>query len=316
MGFDARLLYEVAYHYYELGKTQEEIAAALGVSRSQVSRAMKQAREDGIVVIKLVPPAADFGDIQDELCLRFGLRQCVVVSGEAGPSRLLTQNLGMAGARYLSSNLKPDSALGISWGATLCELAAALAAEKPASRDIVGVPLLGGLGQASADLQVNDIAARVGAAFGGSNVFLHAPSIVDTPAARDTIMSDSNIRKVVDQWARLDAAVVGIGSFVPPSTLLDEGGFSAEDLDNLRQAGVVGDMCMSFFNIKGEHVSTQLEARMIGVSLAQLRSVECVVAIAGGVNKASAILGALRTGVVDALVTDDVAARKVLEMGR
>ncbi|HPU76275.1 MAG TPA: helix-turn-helix domain-containing protein, partial [Bacillota bacterium] len=61
MGFDARLLYEVAYHYYELGKTQEEIAGALGVSRSQVSRAIKQAREEGIVVIKLVPPAADFG---------------------------------------------------------------------------------------------------------------------------------------------------------------------------------------------------------------------------------------------------------------
>jgi DNA-binding transcriptional regulator LsrR (DeoR family) len=129
-------------------------------------------------------------------------------------------------------------------------------------------------------------------------------------------MSDSNIRKVVDQWPRLDAAVVGIGSFVPPSTLLEEGGFSAEDLDSLREAGVVGDMCMSFFNIEGEHVSTRLESRMIGVSLAQLRSVECVVAIAGGVNKASAILGALRTGVVDALVTDDVAARKVLEMER
>jgi len=127
-------------------------------------------------------------------------------------------------------------------------------------------------------------------------------------------MSDSNIRKVVDQWARLDAAVVGIGSLVPPSTLLEEGGFSAEDLDSLREAGVVGDMCMSFFNIDGEHVSTPLEARMIGVSLAQLRSIECVVAIAGGVNKACAILGALRTGVVDVLVTDDVAARKVLGM--
>jgi len=102
----------------------------------------------------------------------------------------------------------------------------------------------------------------------------------------------------------------------PPSTLLEEGGFSAEDLDSLRETGVVGDMCMSFFSIEGEHVSTRLEGRMIGVSLAQLRSVECVVAIAGGVNKASAILGALRTGVVDALVTDDVAARKVLEMER
>lgn len=313
MGFDARLLYEVAYHYYELGKTQEEIAGALGVSRSQVSRAIKQAREEGIVVIKLVPPVVDFGDLQDELCSRFGLRRCVVISGEAGPSRLLTQNLGMAGAKFLAGDLKPGSTLGISWGATLCELAAALGSEKPSPRDMVAVPLLGGQGQASADLQVNDVAARVAAVFGGSNVFLHAPSIVDTPAARDTIMSDSNIRRVVDQWAGLDAAIVGIGSFVPPSTLLEEGGFSPEDLDSLRSAGVVGDMCMSFFNIEGEHVSTPLEGRMIGVGLGQLQALKCAVAIAGGVNKACAILGALRTGVIDVLITDDAAARKVLE---
>ena len=176
-------------------------------------------------------------------------------------------------------------------------------AEKPASRDIVGVRFW------RSGLEAPTCRSMTlppgGQPEGRMSSFTLHPS---DPAARDTIMSDSNIRKVVDQlatpwWARQLAPA-----------LLDEGGFSAEDLDNLRQAGVVGDMCMSFFNIKGEHVSTQLEARMIGVSLAQLRSVECVVAIAGGVNKASAILGALRTGVVDALVTDDVAARKVLEM--
>ncbi len=313
MGFNARLLYEVAYHYYELGKTQEAIAGALGVSRSQVSRAIKQAREEGIVVIKLVPPAADFGDLEEELCWRFGLRHCAVISGEAGPSRLLTQNLGIAGAEFLIGDLKPGSTLGVSWGATLRELAAALESARPSPREVVVVPLLGGQGQASADLQVNDVATRVAAAFGGSNVFLHAPSFVDTPAARDAIMSDSNIRKVVDQWARLDAAIVGIGGLALPSTLLEEGGFSPEDLDSLRSAGVVGDMCMSFFDVEGERVSTPLEGRMIGIGLDQLRASKCAIAVAGGANKASAILGALRTGVIDVLITDDAAARKVLE---
>ncbi len=37
-------------------------------------------------------------------------------------------------------------------------------------------------------------------------------------------------------------------------------------------------------------------------------------AVAGGVNKALAILGALRCGVVDVLIIDDIAARRVLEM--
>ena len=60
MSFDPQLLYEVSRHYYELGRTQEEIAQSLGISRSQVSRAIKKARDEGIVVIKLVPPAGSF----------------------------------------------------------------------------------------------------------------------------------------------------------------------------------------------------------------------------------------------------------------
>jgi DNA-binding transcriptional regulator LsrR (DeoR family) len=54
--------------------------------------------------------------------------------------------------------------------------------------------------------------------------------------------------------------------------------------------------------------------RIIGASLDQLRSIDCVVAVAGGLNKATSVLGALRTGVIDVLVTDDIAARRVLEM--
>jgi hypothetical protein len=39
-----------------------------------------------------------------------------------------------------------------------------------------------------------------------------------------------------------------------------------------------------------------------------------VIAVAGGQFKARAILGALRLGVIDVLVTDDLTARAVLEL--
>ena len=53
MTFDPQPLYEVSRHYYELGRTQEQIAESLGISRSQVSRALKRALDDGIVRITL-----------------------------------------------------------------------------------------------------------------------------------------------------------------------------------------------------------------------------------------------------------------------
>ncbi|MCR4425226.1 MAG: sugar-binding transcriptional regulator [Firmicutes bacterium] len=316
MGFDRRLLHQVANQYYELDKTQEEIAQALGISRSQVSRAIKQARAEGIVVIRVVPPGLDFSDLRAELCERFGLRDAVVISGEGGPSHLVTQNLGKAGAEYLAERAKPGLVVGVSWGATLRELASALSTARPRARDLLTVPLLGGLGQASVELQVNDIASRIAKALGGSHLYLHAPSFVDTPEAHAAITSDSNIKRVVDMWDRLDIAVVGIGCLKPPSTLLQEGGFSDEDLGRLETAGTVGDMCMRFFDIEGKPVDTYLDGRIVGVGLDQLRKARMVVGVAGGENKTDAILGALHTGVLDVLITDDVAARSVIRLSK
>lgn len=316
MAFDKRMLYEIARHYHELGKTQNEIAESLGISRSQVSRALKQAQDEGIVIINVIPPELEFSDLEDELCSKFNLNDAVVILGSAGPSRLLTQNLGMAGAGYLDKTLESGHVVGVSWGATLRELVTALNEIKPDPREIMVVPLLGGQGQASPDLQVNDIASRVSMAFGGSHLYLHAPSFVDTPRACATMMNDSNIRNVADKWATADVAVMGIGCFVPPSTLLEEGGFPPDELSELKNMGVVGDICMRFFDVHGTPVDTPLGERIIGASLKQLESIECVVAVAGGVNKALAILGALRCGVVDVLIIDDIAARKVLEMAQ
>lgn len=314
MAFDERTLYEIARHYYELGKTQNEIAESLGISRSQISRALKQAQDKGIVVIHVIPPKFDFSDLEARLCSTFGLRDAVVILGSVGPSRLLIQNLGMAGAKYLDKTVKDGQVVGVSWGATLRELGAAINELKPHPRDILVIPLLGGQGQTSLDLQVNDIVSRVSMAFNGSHLFLHAPAFVDTPEVRAMILNDSNIKQVADRWATVDLVVMGIGCFIPPSTLLEEGGFPPDELAELTRKGVVGDMCMRFFDINGKRVDTSLDERIIGISLEQLKAVECVVAVAGGVNKAQAILGALRTGVVDVLITDDVTARKVLEL--
>jgi DNA-binding transcriptional regulator LsrR (DeoR family) len=49
------------------------------------------------------------------------------------------------------------------------------------------------------------------------------------------------------------------------------------------------------------------------LTVEELERIPTVLAVAYGAPKALPILGALRTGVIDILCTDDVAARKVLE---
>lgn len=53
---------------------------------------------------------------------------------------------------------------------------------------------------------------------------------------------------------------------------------------------------------------------MSSIELEQLRKVPKVIVVAGGAEKAEAILGALRGGYVDILITDEAAAPATIDL--
>ena len=63
-------------------------------------------------------------------------------------------------------------------------------------------------------------------------------------------------------------------------------------------------MIRHYFDADGRLVDWDGEARMIAASPAQLRRARLVIGAAVGVEKTEAILGAVRAGLVNALVTD------------
>ena len=72
-------------------------------------------------------------------------------------------------------------------------------------------------------------------------------------------------------------------------------------------------VCAIHFDMHGNILDIPINARVVGISYADLAKIPYRLAVAGGVIKAPAIHGALRSGLLSALVTDDLAARKVLE---
>ena len=55
---------------------------------------------------------------------------------------------------------------------------------------------------------------------------------------------------------------------------------------------------------------------MVGISLEQLRALDGVIGVAGGEEKVPAILGALRGGYLNVLITDEATAQAVLARHR
>jgi DNA-binding transcriptional regulator LsrR (DeoR family) len=139
--------------------------------------------------------------------------------------------------------------------------------------------------------------------------------LVERAATRDALLHDKSIRPVTERWRELDVAVVGLGRSPGAGTAgyptvmaqLDES-VRAE----LQRLGVVGDLCAHTFDLDGCLVEHEVSRRTLGISVAELRRVPLVIAVAGGAFKASSLLGAVRTGIPHILITDQLAAERLL----
>jgi DNA-binding transcriptional regulator LsrR (DeoR family) len=333
-----RLLVKVAQLYHLQGLNQDRIGRQLGVSRSKVSRMLKEARERGLVEISIHYPARFSLDLERQLEAELGLREAVVVNTGGG------QGLGSvagAAAEYLLRVLQPGDVLGVSGGETV-----ALTAQLMPPSTVEGVSVVQ-LGAAIANLGERvvyssaEVALQAAQKLGSMDrlVLIPVPSLLDTETIRDALLRDTGVRRAMALLASCTVALVGIGargtiSSSSPATTPPER--AAEPLDappgprsrarllpvtedevaELRDVGAVGEICARFFDIEGQACVTSIDRRMVALTLNQLRAVPLVVGVARGKQKAAAILGAVRGGYVNSLVTDDSTAVDVLALAR
>ena len=308
---DRKLMVQVAKLYYEQGLTQQEIGKIIGVSRVTVSAILKESRKRGIVNIQIIEkePSSE-SEMEVKLKERFGLKQAVVVQCPPGPDELIVKGVAMAGARLLEEILREGDTLGCSWGRTLLQVAEML---HPQDKHVNVVQLNGGLGCISNDASPSELARHIAQTFGGSYYYLHAPGIVENASIRNALLTDRSIRGTLERIRSVRVAACGIGSFVN-SSLAQFGYLPTDFMESLRAKGIVGDICLRFFDIEGQ-IHDVLGDRVIGITPADLEAVEIVIGIAGGTSKVEAIAGALRTGLLDICVTDTQTAQSVLSLG-
>lgn len=87
---------------------------------------------------------------------------------------------------------------------------------------------------------------------------------------------------------------------------------SADELQKIKQLGAIGDILGHCFDKSGNFLDTDLEKRLVGIPMHMLRNIPERIAVAGGQSKAQAVQGLLRSGLITVLVTDEVAAKKLL----
>ena len=308
---DSSLLYKIARAYYEDALTQDQIGKRFGLSRIKVSRLLQQARQSRVVQITITPPADSFGDLERDLENVYGLDEVIVVSTDNDDQREVVPRLGLAGATYLARCLGDQQVLDLSWGTTLLAVIEALAPQN--LPDLRVVQMLGGLGRLESETYGADLTMRMAQTLGARMRLLPSPGIVSSKLVRDALLQDVNIAETLALAARADLALVGIGSPMLGSVVLETGILNEDDLVGLQALGAVGDIALRFFDEAGRAIDHPINDRIIGLDLGQIAQIPRVIGVAGGAGKYEVIRGAVRGRLVDVLITDEITATRLLQ---
>lgn len=296
-----------AWLYYEEQLTQEDVGERMGVSRATVNNLLAEARRREIVSIAVSPAHLQSVRAARLLAGRFGLKACVVVPG--GDAASAFDRVAWAGARLLAQTLKPDDVLGVAWGRTVLSLSYAL---PPLALPSVTVVQIAGsaisTGEFSPEFCTSNISSRIGARC----VNLLAPGIVSRPEVKDILMAEPALIAQFDLLRSCNKILFGIAGLDPASMPARSGYLSPETGRSYRALGAVGVLAGRCIGRDGAPVHGELDGRMIGLTLDELRQIPERICVAGGTAKIEAIEAMLRGGYATILVTDEDAAGGLL----
>jgi len=311
----ASLLADVAEMYYLEEKNQAEVAKTIGVTRSMVSRMLTEARESGIVEIRIQRPLQSDSDLESELKEKFGLKDVFVVVTSHRSGERLTRTLGKAGAQMLARYLAPQRILGLAWGTSISATVDAFDAKE--SMSVKVVQLVGAMGARNMEYDGHDLVLRITEKLGGEAYYLNAPYLCQSAEMAKSLLETKSVRETINVGKKVDVALLGIGTTSPDHSSFYLAGYvTRRELDDLRKSGAIGDVCGLHFDINGQPACDDFCERLVSIRRQDLLSIPMRLGVAGGDGKAEAILGALRSRYVNVLVIDNMTARKVLELAK
>ncbi len=241
--------------------------------------------------------------IETQLKERLGLSHVIVVPGNSDEDVLVKKEMGRVTARYLLEILRGGSIIAVTGGTTVGEVANAVPVST-APHNVLIVPARGGLGE-DVEIQANTIAAKIAKKLMAPYRLLHVPDNIGEDAVK-TLSKDPHISELTKTIKSADILIHGIGN---AEELSVSRGDSREETRQLVKSGAVGEAFGHYFAKDGTIVRT---IHSLGIRLNDLKNIKHVIGTAGGRKKAAAILAVVSNGCETVLVTDEVAAKTMM----
>ncbi len=295
--------------YYIAGKTQDEIAGAMGISRQAAQRLVSLAVSERLVRVWMEHPIAHCLELAAALTSRFGLARVEVVPTDPGAEGGTT-GLAEAAAAEIVRWLKGERPVVMAIG-TGRTLKAAIDHLPPVScPQHCVVSLTGNIGPDGSAAYYNVIFSMA-EAVAARHFPMPLPVYLASTDERVLMHGQALIRSTLALAAAADVAFVGIGEMDEQAPLFVDRFLTARELEAERAAGAVGEICGWIFDRDGRLLTSGANERTASAPIPD-RDRCTVIALAKGRRKLPGIAAAVRGGLVNGLVTDEATAEALL----
>ena len=297
--------------YYVAGRTQDEIAGAMGISRQSAQRLVSLAVAERLIKVRLDHPIAACLELGRALMRKYGLKHVDIVPSDPA-STSTTVGIAEAGAAEIERWLKkPDPiVLAIGTGRTLKAAVDQLPALDCPQHRVVS--LTGNIGPDGSAAYYN-VVFSMADAIKARHFPMPLPVLVSSAEERELLHQQALVRSTLALGAQADVTFVGVGELGPDAPLCVDGFLAADEMQTLIAAGAAGEICGWIFDGQGRLLNDPVNERVASVPIPS-RETSVVIGIAMGKRKARAIAGALKGGLLNGLITDEATAEFLLNV--
>jgi lsr operon transcriptional repressor len=310
---DRQTLGRVARLHFENGLTHQEIATLFSLSRVKVTRMLAEARQAGIVEIRVHSDERPFFEVEKTLVDQFALKGVWVSppieSNGSSEHPIDNRLLAVTGAEAMQTMLRRAKRVVMGFSAAVSASARSLQAFAAPELEIF--PLAGGQAGRASGSNPQELVTSVAGATGGQSFQLPAPLIAADSRVYEALMNRAGCAAVLEEAAQADLLIVGVGAAHNVAPVFRQQ-VSQTDLEEIARSEAIGDISARFFDADGHALAEDLDSRVVGLSLDQMRQIPSRVAIAGGLAKVEAVRAVVRSGLINYLVTDLACAEALI----
>ena len=297
---------------YEEPLGRRSLALATDISERAVRSHVDALRGNGLVEIskpgiylsaegrELVPKLRSIlyeyervGELEQRLKAALHIDDVIITPSEGS---LMLKRLGFTAAKVVQRMVTDESVIAVSGGSTM----AAMADEMPSSvLHPVVVPARGGVGEV-VEYQANVIASVLAERWHGSYKMLHLPDGLSKDSLDMLVTLEPQIKEISELIHRTQALHMADVRHIPDGVRRQ-----------LVDGDAVGEALGQYCSMDGSIVYA---TNNIGLSLRDIVNIPHVIAVAGGFDKASAIISVMRSCKKGILIIDDQAAEGMRQL--